>query len=126
MSVHAVVWLDHHEARIFHVDVPDADESTVLAPQHHVHRHPKGHGEGREHPDDAHRFFEEIARALSGVDAILLVGPAAAKDEFFGYLKAHDHRMEAKVIGVETVDHPTDGQIVAMARRAFQASHRMG
>jgi hypothetical protein len=39
---HAVVWIDHQEARIFHVHPEMADESTVLSPQHHIHRHPKG------------------------------------------------------------------------------------
>ena len=41
---HAVVWIDHKEARIFHVHPEAADESTILSPQHHIHRHPKGRG----------------------------------------------------------------------------------
>ena len=63
---HAVVWIDHKEARIFHVLPDAADESTILSPQHHIHRHPKGRGEPREHPDDAQHFFDEVARALDG------------------------------------------------------------
>ena len=65
---HAVIWIDHKEARIFHVHPEAADENTILSPQHHLHRHPKGRGEAREHPDDAHRFFDDIARELHGVD----------------------------------------------------------
>jgi hypothetical protein len=98
----------------------------VLAPKHHVHRHPKGRGEPREHPDDAKRFFAEVAKALDGVDAILIVGPSSAKLELFRHLHKHEGRLEQKVVGIETVDHPTDGQIVAMARIAFKASDRMG
>ena len=50
MPTHAVIWIDHKEARVFHVH-PEATEATaVLAPQHHLHRHPKGRGEAREHP----------------------------------------------------------------------------
>ena len=30
-----------------------------------------------------------------------------------------------KVIGVETVDHPSDGQLVAFARKYFVAKDRM-
>ena len=126
MPTHAVIWIDHHEARIFHVDHEAADESTVLAPQHHVHRHPLGRGEPKAHPDDARRFFTDVARALDGVDAILLVGPSSAKLEFFRYLHEHERRLEPRVIGIETVDHPTDGRIVAMARVAFEAGDRMG
>jgi hypothetical protein len=54
---HAVIWIDHKEARIFHVPSETADESRVLSPQHHVHRHPRGRGEPREHPDDARHFL---------------------------------------------------------------------
>ena len=33
---HAVVWIDHKEARIFHVHPDAVDESTILSPQHHI------------------------------------------------------------------------------------------
>lgn len=33
--------------------------------------------------------------------------------------------MADKVIGVETVDHPTDGQVLAYARRYFRAADQM-
>ena len=126
MPTHAVIWIDHKEARIFHVHPQTADETTVLAPQHHIHRHPKGRGDAKEHPDDAHRFFAEVARALDLVDALLIVGPSSAKLEFFRYLHEHDRRLEARVVGIESADHPTDGEIVARAKNCFKASDRMG
>ena len=125
MPTHAVTWIDHKEARIFHVHPDSTEETTILAPQHHLHRHPKGHGEPAPHPDDANRFFKEVARALEGADALLIVGPATAKLEFFRYLHEHHRRMEAIVVGVESADHPTDGEIVARAKRAFAQSDRM-
>jgi stalled ribosome rescue protein Dom34 len=126
MPTHAVTWIDHKEARIFHVHPEGTDDTTVLAPQHHVHRHPKGRGEAREHPDDAHRFFGEVARTLDGVDAILIVGPSSAKLEFFKYVHAHERRLASKVVGIESADHPTDGEIIARAKSYFKASDRMG
>jgi hypothetical protein len=80
MPTHAVIWIDHKEARVFHVHREATDATTVLAPQHHFHRHPKARGEAEEHPEDAHRFFGEAARTLDGVDS--------------------------KVVGVESADHP--------------------
>ena len=71
---HAVVWIDRTEARTFHVHPDAADESTILSPQHHIHRHPKGRGEPREHPDDARHFFDEVARSLDGIDSSSLSG----------------------------------------------------
>jgi hypothetical protein len=125
MPTHAVIWIDHREARIFHVRPDATDETTVLAPQHHIHRHPKGHGEAKEHPDDAHRFFTGVAHAVQGVDALLIVGPASAKLEFFKWVQTHDRALESAVVGIESADHPTDGEIVARAKTYFKASDRM-
>jgi stalled ribosome rescue protein Dom34 len=119
---HAVVWIDHQEARIFHVHPDIADESRVLSPQHHVHRHPKGRGEPREHPDDARRFFDDVARRLDGIDSVLVVGPASAKNEFITFVHEKHAGLVSKVVGVETVDHPTGREIVAHARTYFKAS----
>jgi hypothetical protein len=130
---HVVVWMDHTEARVFHV-LPESaghpqpepiDESTILSPQHHVHRHPKGRGDPSPHPEDATDFFEEIARALAGADAVLIAGPSSAKHEFVRYVQTRDPRLGDKIAGVETVDHPTDRQLVAYARKYFKASDRM-
>ena len=125
MPTHTVIWIDHKEARIFHVHPDSTDEETVLAPRHHFHRPPTRHGEAREHPDDAHQFFAAAARALDGADAILIVGPLSAKLDFFRYLHEHDRRLEAKVVGVESADHAADEEIVARARSAFAQSGRV-
>ncbi len=125
MPTHAVAWIDHHEARVFHVHPDTTDAKIVLAPQHHLHRHPKGRGEATEHPDDAHRFFAEVAKTLADADALLIVGPSSAKLEFFKYLHEHDRTLESKVVGVESADHPTDGEIIARAKDSFAASDRM-
>jgi hypothetical protein len=90
----------------------------------YVHR--KGRGEAREHPDDVHRFFGEVARRHDGVDAIFIVGPSSAKFEFFKYVHGHEPRLGLHVVGIGTEDHPTDGQIVAHAKSYFKASDRMG
>jgi stalled ribosome rescue protein Dom34 len=125
MPTHAVVWVDHHEARVFHVHPDSTDETTVLAPQHHIHRHPKGRGEPREHPDDARRFFAEVVKRLDTVDEILIVGPSSAKDELSQYMKDHEAIAAAKVVGIESADHPTGGQIVVSARRYFRGIDRL-
>ncbi|MGH9141155.1 MAG: hypothetical protein ACRD2I_08440 [Vicinamibacterales bacterium] len=62
MPTHAVVWIDHKEARTFHIHPGSTDETTVPAPQHYIHRHPKGRGEPRERPDDAHRSLPRLLR----------------------------------------------------------------
>lgn len=117
-----VVWIDHHEARIFHVDRDGFDASKLEAPHGHVHRHPKGAAEAHDHPDDLRRFFHEVAGALADAERILVVGPSTAKLQLIRYAHTDDPKLQARIVGVETVDHPTDGQLVAYARKYFDVA----
>jgi stalled ribosome rescue protein Dom34 len=121
---HAAVWIDHHEARIFDVADASFDVAQVNAPHAHLHRHPKVTAE-HEHPADAQKFFHEVAHALASAEEILVLGPSTAKLELIKHVHKHDAALAPKIIGVETVDHPTDGQIVAYARKYFHAADRM-
>ncbi len=115
----AAVWIDHNEAKIFHVEDGRLDTSKIDAPHHHVHRHPKGASEKKEHPVDAQHFFHQVAQVLQGADEILVVGPATAKLELIKHIHAHEPLLESRIVGVETVDHPTDGQLAAYIKRYF-------
>ena len=64
-------------------------------------------------------------QALKGAQEILVVGPAQAKLQLIKHIHAHDHAMVNKVVGVETVDHPTDAQVAAYARKYFVAKDRI-
>jgi stalled ribosome rescue protein Dom34 len=122
-SLHAAVWIDHNEAKIFHVDAETLD-ADVIRPRRHLSRHPTQTAE-RNHPADEQHFFHEVAAAVESAREILVVGPGKAKLEFIKHVQKHDHALEPKIIGVETVDHPTDGQLVAFVRRYFRAADRM-
>jgi stalled ribosome rescue protein Dom34 len=124
MTRHVAVWIDHQEAKIYHVDAKDIDATKVEAPGRHVHRHSSATA-GHDHPADMQHFYGDVVRALEGAEEILIVGPAKAKLELIKYVHKHHPRLEPKVIGVETVDHPSDGQLVAYARRYFLAADRM-
>jgi hypothetical protein len=119
---HAAVWIDHHEARVFHIDDESPDAVTVRAPQHHLRRHPVITAE-KSHPQDANHFYHDVANALEGAEAIVVVGPATAKLEFIKHASRHDPAVAANIVGVETVDHPTDGQLLKYIRAYFQTPH---
>jgi hypothetical protein len=126
MAKHVAIWIDHKEARLFSILPEKIDEETVKAPLHNIHhKHPRSAASDRAHPDDLRHFFEQIVRALEGVEEILVVGPSTAKLELHRYLHQHAHALEAKIVGIETVDHPTDGQLVAYARTYFDKIDRM-
>jgi stalled ribosome rescue protein Dom34 len=125
MSKQVAVWIDHTKASIFHLSAEQVDTATVIAPHHNHHRHPKGPEGGKAHPEDAQIFFRKVARSLDDAEQILLVGPSTARVEFGSYLHQHDRPIEARVVASETVDHPTDPQLVAFAKKHFGISNRV-
>ena len=118
------VWLDYREARIFQVRADGFTKETIEAPHRHIHRHPKGEemdkNRDKRRPDDAHRFFRELALALVEANEVLIVGPSTAKLHFVNHAHQHDQALLPKIVGLETVDHPTDGQLVAYAKHYFK------
>lgn len=122
---HAVVWLDHSEAHVMHIS-PDDVEKSVIHPAHphqHLHARSGSIGDGRKGEDQA--YYHAVAQALAGAQEILIVGPAQAKLQLAKHIHAHDHGLVDRIIGVETVDHPSDGQLVAYARKYFRAKDQM-
>ncbi len=120
---HAIAWIDQTEARIFEVDADTVAQSLVTSPGPHVHRHPDETDlRIRNHPDDEHRYFRDVARALGAHGQVLLVGPAQTKLHFFRFVQQHDQALAAKIVGIESADHPTDAQLVAHLRTYFHES----
>ena len=121
---HAVVWLDHAEAHVQHFTREDVEKKLVHGKAHrHLHQKRGAVTDGRAGEDMA--YYGKVAEALKGAEEILVVGPANAKTEFVKYLDAHAQDLRKKVVAVETVDHPTDGQVLALARKHFRAIDRM-
>ena len=45
--------------------------------------------------------------------------------EFKHYLAEHAPKIDARISAVETLDHPTDGELLALARKFFKVDDRM-
>lgn len=114
-TFHAAVWIDHKQAKVFHVEEERFDEALIHAPNGHVHRD----------APTAERYYHQVAEALTKAGEILVLGPGSAKLELIKHIHKHHHALVDKIIGVETVDHPTDRQIVAFIRKYFHAEDRM-
>lgn len=120
----AVVWLDHTKANVIHFD-KDASESESLK-THSTHAHPhQKHGDTHANEDDNTQFYMDIANALNDSQQILVVGPAEEKTAFVKYLTSKVPDVAAKIKAVETVDHPSDGQLLAYARQHFVSAGGM-
>ncbi len=123
-TFHAVVWIDHHEARVFHFDRTEVDR-LVIRPDHpsrHIHHKAGTIGSG--HAKESKDYYHRVSMALADAQAILITGPANAKDELVKHLQAHDPQVARHIQGVETVDHPSDNALVAHARTYFRDDHQ--
>lgn len=118
MSQHAIVYLDHHHARVFHLDGTEPGKLTLTeASQRETdHRH-RNDGKKPSHEG----FFHAVAASLKGAKEILVVGPGTAKSEFKHHLETHDVDIDQHVVGVESVDRLTEGQLLALAKKRFKA-----
>jgi len=122
---HALVWIDHQEARIFHFDASGASREIVRSshPHQHLRHKADASGNGRATPDQ--KFLQEVAAALAPAGAVLITGPGSAKTELMSYVQSAHPDLARRVSGVDTVDHPTDRQLAALARSFFERDARL-
>lgn len=110
---HVVIWLDHQQAHIIHFNAEVAEsESIKLHSTHPLHEH------GKDARQSA-SYYDKIAHAISEAREILVTGPGMEKLVFMKYLMKHHHDIGEKVMSVETLDHPSDGQLLKFARKYF-------
>jgi stalled ribosome rescue protein Dom34 len=69
---------------------------------------------------DAHlgKFFDEVIVSLRDADSILIFGPGEAKVEFQKHLEGQ--ALSERIVGIETTDNMTDGQVAAKVRQYFR------
>jgi stalled ribosome rescue protein Dom34 len=123
---HVVIWLDHSEAHVIAFGRESAEKAVIVhAPKRHEHQHHRadatGSGKAAEHPE----YYDAIVEKIRDIPEWLVVGPANAKLAFVKHVAKAHRALNDHLIGVETVDHPTDGQLLAYARKYFVAVDRM-
>lgn len=115
---HAVVQIDHDTARVLQFDADDFRLRKIT-----VHRHDTAW-----HASDVHptlEFFADVCDSLDDVSMVLVAGGHASLANLRRYVEKHQRALRAKIIGWETIDHATEGQLLALARRYFTAHERM-
>jgi stalled ribosome rescue protein Dom34 len=122
---HAIVWIDHREAKIFHFNMTEVDRMILHPhdPFRHIHHKANAIGDGNAPLD--REFFEQVVEAIADAKAILITGPASAKSELAAHITRRHPDLARCVVGVETIDHPSDGALVAVARIYFKAEDRL-
>ena len=109
---HAVVFVDHHSAQVLQFD-----SAQVLEQKVHEHRHLT-----RQHASSVrgeHEFFGTVCDAMEGVSEVPIAGRHTGISDFRHYVEEHRPLTAARIVGYEVVDHPTENQLVALARKHF-------
>jgi hypothetical protein len=122
---HAVVWIDHREARVFHFNADDAESAVVHPVNPTRHLHHKAHAVGSGNAAEDQAFFHSVVEAIGAASAILIGGPANEKHELFKHIQRHAPQLLPRIAAVEPLDHPSDRELVAHARQYFRAADRM-
>jgi hypothetical protein len=140
-TYHAVAWIDRREAHVLMFDREHVESERIASRSHHVAtgghvgshslKHGRGasasghHSPGGGHDQADEAFYHSVAQALAGVREILVTGPAQAKTEFRAHCARHDKAVDQAIVDVVACDHPSDAQMVAMARQYFLKYDRM-
>jgi hypothetical protein len=122
---HAVVWIDHRQARVFHFNGNDADKLVVNPDDPVRNLHHKANSIGSGHAPEDQNFLEDVAKSVADAGAILILGPSSEKNELVKHIKRFHPEMTIKIEGVESADHPTDHQLVAYARQYLKSADLM-
>lgn len=115
---HAVVSIDHHTARVLQFDADHVEAQKVKSHSHHTRQHASA-------VRTEHEFFGEVCDALAGITEVLVVGSHQAMADFRHYAEKHRPAAAAQIVGYEPIDNPSEGQLVAMARKYFVKYDRM-
>ncbi len=117
---HAIVWIDHARARVIQFDSENSSHSVVLPEGGTPHLHHKANSIDTGHLAENQAYLHAVGQAIAGVESVLVTGPANAKLELMKHIARHDPRLLDKVVAVQTVDHPSDGQLLDLGRRHFR------
>lgn len=115
---HAVVWIDHHNAQVLQFDAEHVQAQKVKSHNHYTRQHAST-------VRAEHEFFGEVCDALAGITEVLVTGSHTAQADFKHYLEKHRPAVASQVVGYETVNQPSDNQLVALARTWFVKYDRM-
>jgi stalled ribosome rescue protein Dom34 len=118
-TFHAVVWIDHQHAQVLQFDAESVYARKVKQHAHHTRRHASG-------VRSEHEFFGHVCDALDGVNEVLVTGSKTALADLRHYVDKHRPAVARRIVGLETVDHPSENQLVALARKYFLKYDQMG
>ena len=117
---HAIVWIDHTQAKVFHIGLSGADELVLHPHMPTRHLHHKANSIGSGHVGFDKEFLAQAMNAVSDAGEILIIGPAGAKTDLAKFIREKNSQIGDRIVAVQAADHPTDREIVAYAKQYFK------
>jgi hypothetical protein len=115
---HAVAFVDHQSAEVLQFKAEQVVEQKVHQNLKFTRQHHSG-------VRTEHEFFGQVCDALEGIAEVLIAGGHQGLADFRHYVDKHRPQTAARIIGYEVVDHPTENQLVALARKQFVKHDKM-
>lgn len=115
---HAVAFIDHHAAEVLQFGATQVVEQKVHEHFHFTRQHKSG-------VRSEHEFWAEVCDALDGITEVFVVGGHTGLADFRHYVDKHRPLTAKRIVGYEVVDHPTENQLVALARKHFLGYDQM-
>ena len=119
---HLVLWIDHHEARLFGLKPNLVQVNRLRNDRHHFHKDHDSLGSRRERDRP---YFVAVCEALGESPEILLLGPGTARNEFLSYMQEHHPDRVKHVLGNQACDDIGDEALAEKGCRFFHATDRM-
>ena len=127
-EAHCLMVIDHHEARIFRLEMEHAKPQRILPHQPTAHfRHgpnSKDFSHGQEKPDPT-TFFGAVLHALPATGGLLIFGSGTGggseMEQFVTWVKSHHRALAARIVGTVKIDahHMNDGELLQKAQEYY-------
>jgi len=121
---HVVVYIDHAEALVLELAGSKVTEHRIQSQDRSGNIHHKAGSTGSGHTHDSKAYLKAVTDALQSSHEILVIGHGTGKNELVSFIRDHVPALTPRIVGVETVDQPTKGEILAFARKFFEAKDR--
>lgn len=108
----AVVFVDHHHAQVLQFDAEHVQEKKLHEHQHVTRQHASG-------VRSEHAFFGQVCDALEGVTQVLITGGHQGLADFRHFVDTHRPQTAKHIVGYEVVGHPSENELVVIARKYF-------
>ena len=119
LKVRAILWIDHAQARMIKFNAETSVTRVIHREGGTPHLHHKANSIDDGHAPEDQAYFHAVSKALLGLTAVLVTGPANAKTELVKHIARHDPPLMQRISAIQTVDHPTDGELLDLARHHF-------